>query len=136
MVMSRDGLLPPVFGRIHPKFRTPVFSTILCGVVVAIAPSIITGDQALELTSIGTLFAFFLVSGGVIALRHVEPTRHRPFKVPGYPVTPILSMATCVFLMTNLPATNWWRLAIWLAVGMVVYLAYSRSRSRMVAKAT
>jgi APA family basic amino acid/polyamine antiporter len=133
MVMSRDGLLPPVFGRIHPKFRTPVFSTILCGVIVAIAPTFLTGDQALELTSIGTLFAFFLVSGGVIALRYLEPTRHRPFKVPGYPVTPIISMGTCVFLMTGLPASNWWRLAIWLAVGLVVYLGYSRSRSRMVA---
>lgn len=129
MAMARDGLLPPVFGRVHPKFRTPHVGTILTGLFVAIMPSIITEDQALELTNIGTLFAFAIVSTGVIVLRIREPHRERPFRVPWYPFTPILSIATCFLLMLGLPMSNWWRFGIWLAVGLVIYLAYGAKKS-------
>jgi APA family basic amino acid/polyamine antiporter len=129
--MARDGLLPAAFRRVHPRFRTPYISTLITGGVVSVAPSFLTESQALELTNIGTLFAFVLVSVGVIVLRHREPDRPRPFKVPGYPVTPLLSAGCCILLMAGLPASNWWRFAIWLALGLVFYFAYSRKRSRL-----
>jgi len=129
--MARDGLLPRAFGRVHPRFRTPAFGTVLTGVFVGVMPTFITQDQALELTNIGTLFAFLLVSLGVIALRRHEPDRPRPFRCPGYPVTPLLSAAACVWLIAGLPSTNWWRFAIWLAVGLVIYFRYGAKRSRL-----
>jgi APA family basic amino acid/polyamine antiporter len=129
--MARDGLLPPAFARVHPRFRTPVFGTVLTGVVVALAPTFVTQDQAIELTNIGTLFAFLLVALGVIALRVRAPARARPFRCPGYPVTPALAAAACLVLIAGLPARNWWRFAIWLAVGLVVYFAYGAKRSRL-----
>jgi APA family basic amino acid/polyamine antiporter len=128
MAMARDGLLPPAFGRIHPRFRTPAFGTVLTGAVVALAPTFLTPSQALELTSIGTLFAFIVVACGVIALRIRDPHRHRPFKVPGYPVTPVLAIGFCLLLMAGLPAVNWIRFGAWLAVGLVVYQFYGRKR--------
>ena len=131
MVMARDGLLPPVFARIHPRFRTPHISTMLTGAGVAILPSFMTQTQALHLTNIGTLFAFTLVSAGVIALRKIEPDRPRPFKVPLYPLTPLLAMATCIWLMAGLPSSNWWRFAVWLLIGLVVYYLYGFRRSRL-----
>ena len=134
MAMSRDGLLPPIFGRIHPRYRTPYIGTILTGLVVAVSSNLLTEGQALELTNIGTLFAFVLVCGGVIALRSIEPNRVRAFKVPLYPVTPILGIVACVFLMTGLPPANWWRFGLWLAAGMVIYLLYGRRHSKMAAK--
>jgi len=129
--MARDGLLPPAFARVHPRFRTPYIGTLITGVVVSLAPSLLTESQALELTNIGTLFAFVLVSIGVIVLRQREPDRPRPFKVPGYPVTPLLSAGCCILLMAGLPASNWWRFGIWLALGLAVYFAYGRKRSRL-----
>jgi APA family basic amino acid/polyamine antiporter len=126
--MSRDGLLPPAFGRIHPRFRTPYFGTILTGVFVGLAPTFITQSQALELTSIGTLFAFIVVALGVIALRIHEPARARPFRCPGYPVTPVLAVLSCVGLMFGLPAANWWRFGIWLLIGLCVYALYGSRR--------
>jgi APA family basic amino acid/polyamine antiporter len=129
--MARDGLLPPAFGRVHPRFRTPWLGTVLTGVFVAVTPTLITQDQALELTNIGTLFAFLLVSLGVIALRQREPERARPFRCPGYPVTPLLSAASCIWLMFGLPSTNWWRFGVWLAVGLVIYFGYGARRSRI-----
>jgi APA family basic amino acid/polyamine antiporter len=129
--MARDGLLPPRFARVHPRFRTPAYGTVVTGVFVAVMPTLITQDQALELTNIGTLFAFLLVSVGVIALRVREPDRPRPFRCPGYPVTPLASAAACVWLMGGLPATNWWRFAIWLAVGLAIYFWYGARRSRL-----
>jgi APA family basic amino acid/polyamine antiporter len=131
MVMARDGLLPPFFARVHRRFRTPAVGTLCTGAFVAIGTTVLTPDQALELTSIGTLFAFVLVSAGVIALRLREPHRPRPFRCPGYPVTPLLSIACCVWLMAGLPPSNWWRFAIWLAVGLVIYLLYGVRRSRL-----
>jgi APA family basic amino acid/polyamine antiporter len=131
MVMSRDGLLPPVFGRVHHRFRTPAASTMLTGLFVALAPSFLTPDQAIELCNIGTLFAFVIVSLGVIMLRIREPNRERPFRAPGYPFTPILSIVCCLGLMAGLPWVNWVRFAVWLAVGLVVYALYGFRRSRL-----
>ena len=131
MVMARDGLLPPAFARLHPVRRTPVTATVLTGAFVAVASSVLTPSQALELTSIGTLFAFIVVAGGVMALRVREPDRPRPFRCVGYPVTPIASMATSFVLMLGLPATNWWRFAIWLIVGLCVYWGYGRRHSNL-----
>ncbi len=129
MVMARDGLLPPIFSRIHPRFRTPHISTWLTGLIVAIGCSILTPDQAIGLTNIGTLFAFILVSLGVIVLRLRHPTRLRPFKVPFFPVTPILSALACVALIAGLEISNWLRLVVWLAIGLVVYFSYGYSHS-------
>ena len=119
--MARDGLLPPALARIHPRFRTPHVGTIWVGILVAVAPSFLTQSQALELTSIGTLFAFVVVAAGVIALRIREPDRPRPFRCPGYPLTPILAILTCGGLMVGLPPANWWRFGIWLVVGLGIY---------------
>ena len=129
--MARDGLLPPAFGRVHGRFRTPALGTILTGVFVGVMPTFLTQNQALELTNIGTLFAFLLVAVGVIALRVREPERARPFRCPGYPATPILAAVACLALIAGLPATNWWRFAIWLAVGLVIYFRYGAARSRL-----
>jgi APA family basic amino acid/polyamine antiporter len=131
MAMARDGLLPPMFGRVHPRFRTPALGTMMTGTFVAIMPTFLTPDQALELTNIGTLFAFVLVSLGVIVLRVREPHIVRPFRCPGYPVTPVMSIVCCLGLMFGLPASNWIRFAVWLAVGAVIYFGYGRKRSRL-----
>jgi APA family basic amino acid/polyamine antiporter len=130
LAMARDGLLPTAFARIHPRRRTPIFGTVLTGVFVAVMPTLLTPAQALELTSIGTLFAFIVVAGGVIALRIREPHRPRPFRCPGYPFTPVASIVTSFVLMLGLPATNWWRFGIWLAIGLVIYAANERHRAK------
>jgi APA family basic amino acid/polyamine antiporter len=129
--MARDGLLPPAFARVHPRFRTPHVGTILTGLFVGLAPTFITQSQALELTSIGTLFAFIVVALGVIALRIREPDRPRPFRCPGYPVTPVLAILSCVGLMFGLPAANWWRFGIWLLAGLCIYAFYGSRRRRL-----
>jgi basic amino acid/polyamine antiporter, APA family len=128
--MGRDGLLPAAFARVHPRFRTPYRGTILTGLFVALAPTFVTQEQALELTSIGTLFAFIVVALGVIALRVREPQRARAFRCPGYPVTPVLAILSCGGLMWGLPAANWWRFGIWLLVGLVIYASYGYRRRR------
>ena len=130
LAMARDGLLPRAFARIHGRRRTPVFGTVVTGVFVAVAPTFLTPSQALELTSIGTLFAFIVVAGGVIALRIREPHRPRPFRCPGYPATPVLAIAACAALMLGLPPANWWRFGIWLAIGLGVYAGFGRRRER------
>jgi APA family basic amino acid/polyamine antiporter len=131
LAMARDGLLPPVFARVHPRFRTPAFGTVLTGLFVAVMASILTPDQALELTNIGTLFAFVLVALGVMALRRHEPHAPRAFRCPGYPFTPLAAIASCLWLMAGLPASNWVRFAVWLAIGSVIYFGYGRRRSRL-----
>jgi len=135
MVMSRDGLLPPVFSRIHPRHRTPHVSTWITGLVVAAACSVLTPDQAIGLCNIGTLFAFILVAIGVIVLRRRAPDALRPFKVPLYPLTPILAALACLGLVLGLERTNWLRLAIWLAIGLAVYVAYGYRHSVLRRKA-
>jgi len=134
-VMARDGLLPPFFSRVHPRWRTPWVSTWITGLAVAAGCTLMTPDQAIGLCNIGTLFAFLLVSLGVIALRVREPERHRPFLVPGYPYTPLLAAASCLGLIIGLEASNWLRLVGWLAIGLVVYATYGSRRSAL-ARAT
>jgi basic amino acid/polyamine antiporter, APA family len=129
--MSRDGLLPKVFSRVHPKFRTPYINTIIVGVVVAVVASFTNIEEMVDLTNIGTLFAFILVCFGVIILRLKDPHRPRSFKVPLNPLFPLLGVGSCVFLMTGLPAITWLRFVIWLAIGLVVYFTYSFTHSRL-----
>lgn len=127
--MSRDRLLPDIFSRVHPRFRTPAFATWVAGILVAIPAGLFDVGTLAELSNIGTLFAFVLVSIGVIILRRRQPERHRGFRVPGGPVFPILSVVFCVLLMAGLPARTWERFFIWLVVGLFVYFLYSRKRS-------
>ena len=127
--MSRDGLLPKAFARVHPKYRTPYVGTIITGLFVATFAAFANIAEVVDLTNIGTLFAFVLVSAGVIFLRRTEPDRPRPFRVPGVPFTPIISIVACFYLMYQLPAITWIRFGIWLAVGLVFYFLYGFKHS-------
>jgi len=127
--MSRDGLLPPVFGRLHPTFRTPHVSSALTGVVCALLAGSYDVSTLGHLVSIGTLLAFAIVCGGVWWLRVKEPNRPRPFRTPLVPLVPILGILVCVFLMSRLPVEAWERLLVWLAVGLAIYFFYGRHRS-------
>ncbi len=127
--MSRDRLLPDVFSHIHPRFRTPAFATWVAGVLVAIPSGLFDVGTLAALSNIGTLFAFVLVSIGVIVLRRKQPERHRGFRVPGGPVLPVLSVIFCILLMSGLPVITWERFFIWLIIGLFVYFLYSRKRS-------
>jgi APA family basic amino acid/polyamine antiporter len=127
--MSRDRLLPDVFSRVHPRFRTPAFATWVAGFLVAIPSGLFDVGTFAEMSNIGTLFAFVLVSAGVVILRYKDPTRHRGFRVPFGPLIPILSVFFCILLMAGLPAKTWLRFFIWLAIGLVIYICYSRKRS-------
>jgi APA family basic amino acid/polyamine antiporter len=131
LAMARDGLLPASLGRVNARFRTPHVGTVATGLFVAVMPTFITQSQALELTSIGTLFAFIIVAAGVIALRVHQPEAPRPFRCPGYPLTPILAIASCAGLMGGLPRANWWRFGVWLLIGLGIYFGYGRRRSRV-----
>jgi basic amino acid/polyamine antiporter, APA family len=113
MAMSRDGLLPPFFAAIHPTFRTPWKSTIAVGIGVAIMAGILPLGALLQMTNIGTLFAFAVVSGAVMILRYTNPQVPRPFRVPFVPVVPILGVLGCLLLMFSLPTHNWYRLFVW-----------------------
>ena len=132
--MSRDGLLPKVFSAVHPKFRTPAFSTWVAGFVVGIPAGLLDIGTFADLANIGTLFAFVLVSIGVIILRIKEPNRPRGFTAPGGLLIPILSILTCMLLMAGLPIMNWLRFFGWLIIGLVVYFTYSRKHSEFAAK--
>ena len=123
--MARDGLLPSVFARVHKKFKTPYVTTIVTGVIIALVAAFTNIDEVIDLTNIGTLFAFVLVCFGIIILRVKEPHKHRTFKVPFNPVIPLLGVASCIFLMTGLPGVTWIRFVVWLIVGLVVYFSYS-----------
>ncbi|HKP76720.1 MAG TPA: amino acid permease [Longimicrobiaceae bacterium] len=128
--MSRDGLLPAAFGRVHPRWRTPHVSTALTGVAVSIAAGLLPISVLSQLVSIGTLLAFVLVSIGVIILRRARPELERPFRTPGMPWVPAIGVLVCVAQMVALPVETWVRLFVWLAIGLVVYLGYGRRRSR------
>ncbi len=127
--MSRDGLLPQVFGRIHAQFRTPAVSTWVAGFVVGIPAGLLDIGTVSNLSNIGTLFAFVLVSIGVLILRYREPHRYRGFTAPLGPVIPLLSIVFCIVLMTGLEIVTWIRFFAWLAAGLFIYFLYSRHRS-------
>ena len=133
--MSRDGLLPRAFSRVHPKFRTPHVATWVAGVLVGIPAGIFDIGTLADLSSIGTLFAFLFVSLAVLILRRTQPDRPRAFRVPFAPVLPALSMLCCLVLMLGLTLENWIRFFVWLAIGLVIYFAYSRKRSTLGAAA-
>ncbi|MGW3913466.1 amino acid permease [Streptomyces sp. NPDC005070] len=127
--MSRDGLLPRFFSRVHPKFRTPHRPTILLGVIIAILAGFTTLSELAELVNIGTLFAFIVVAVGVVVLRRTRPDLPRSFRTPLVPWVPILSVLATLWLMLNLPAETWLRFAIWMVIGIVVYFLYGRRHS-------
>jgi len=129
--MARDGLLPKRFARVHPRYQTPHVTTILTGVVVAFFAAFMDIGEAAELTNIGTLFAFVLVCAGVLILRWRQPELNRPFRCPWVPVVPVLGMLTCFYLMLSLPWVTWIRFLVWLGIGMVIYLCYSRRHSKL-----
>jgi len=129
--MGRDGLLPGWAAKIHPKFRTPYVTTIITGVFVASFAAFANIDEAVELTNIGTLFAFVLVSLGVLILRIREPDRPRPFRVPFAPVTATIAILACGYLMFKLPVVTWIRFFVWLGIGGVIYFLYGYRHSRL-----
>jgi APA family basic amino acid/polyamine antiporter len=127
--MSRDGLLPKAFSRVHPRFRTPHISTWIAGFFVAIPAGLFDIGTLSDLSNIGTLFAFVLVSLGVLVLRRKQAERRRGFRTPWVPVLPIASVACCLILMASLPLETWLRFLIWLVIGLTIYLLYSRHHS-------
>jgi len=129
--MSRDGLLPPGFAKVHPKYKTPHVTTIWTGVVVAAISAIANINEIVELTNIGTLFAFVLVCAGIIILRYKDPNRPRAFKTPLVPWIPLLGIASCIYLMAGLPWVTWVRFGIWLLAGLAVYFMYGFWKSRL-----
>jgi basic amino acid/polyamine antiporter, APA family len=129
--MSRDGLLPPFARKIHPKFRTPHITSIITGIIVALAAGFTPIGALGELVSIGTLLAFVIVSIGVIFLRYRRPDLHRPFKTPLVPFVPILSALVSFALMAGLPLDTWLRLIIWMGIGLVIYVAYGYKHSEL-----
>ena len=133
--MSRDGLLPKPFSAVHPRFRTPHWSTWIAGVAVGLPAGLIDIGDAADLSNIGTLFAFVLVSFGVIVLRRSQPGRPRVFRVPLVPWFPLISIVLCAGLMTGLTVITWIRFVVWLALGMAIYLFYGRRHSEFRASA-
>src|ERR1700678_1066003 len=129
--MSRDGLLPAIFSRVHPRFRTPDFSTWVAGFVVGVPAGLLDIGTLADLSNIGTLFAFALVAGGVLILRFREPERPRAFKAPGGLLAPIVTILTCLLLMAGLPITNWIRFFVWLLIGLCFYYYYGRKDSQL-----
>jgi APA family basic amino acid/polyamine antiporter len=134
--MARDGLLPQSFARVHPRFRTPHVTTIFTGVVVAVTASFTSLEAMVDLTNIGTLFAFILVCIGIVILRVKDPQRPRPFRVPFGPyVVPLLGVVSCMGLIYYLPPSSWMRFFLWLLAGAVVYLVYGYRHSRLAGRA-
>src|SRR2546427_662537 len=129
--MSRDGLLGPWAGRVHPRFRTPYLSTIYTGIAVCLATGLLPLQLLGTWVNIGTLLAFVLVCAGVWILRHTRPDLERPFRAPLVPLVPVLGILSCLGLMLTLPLGTWIRLAVWLVIGFAVYFGYSRKHSAL-----
>ncbi|MGQ0561905.1 MAG: amino acid permease [Gemmatimonadota bacterium] len=128
--MARDGLLPPVFKKIHPKFRTPHITTAVTGIAVAITAGLFPIGALGHMVSIGTLLAFTIVCIGVLVLRYRQPELDRPFRTPGMPFVPILGAIFCLWLMYGLPGVTWVRLAIWLVIGLLIYFLYGANAAQ------
>ncbi|MCW2945773.1 MAG: amino acid transporter [Actinoallomurus sp.] len=129
--MSRDGLLPPGLAHVHPRFGTPYRITIIIGVVVALIAGLVPLSALADLVNIGTLFAFVVVSIGVVILRRTHPGLPRSFRVPASPIAAILAVLACGYLMLNLPAETWLRFLVWMIIGFAVYFVYGRRNSRV-----
>jgi basic amino acid/polyamine antiporter, APA family len=129
--MSKDGLLPPIFSRVHPKFRTPYVASMLTGAAAMVFAGLLPIGLLGELVSIGTLLAFAIVCAGVLVLRYTEPERPRPFRTPLVPLVPVLGILACFYLMVGLPLDTWARLLIWMALGLVIYFLYGRRHSKV-----
>jgi basic amino acid/polyamine antiporter, APA family len=129
--MSRDRLLPGGLSAVHPRFGTPWVISLITGVVVALIATFVPLSTLADMVNIGTLFAFVLVSIGVIVLRRTQPDLQRAFRTPAVPLVPILAVVACVFLMLNLGTLTWWRFLVWMALGFVVYFLYGNRRSRL-----
>ncbi len=129
--MSKDGLLPPIFSTVHPKFRTPWLSQLLTGAVAMLIAGLFPIGLLGELVSIGTLLAFAIVCTGIFVLRFTDPKIHRPFRVPAFWLVAPLGVGFCFFLMSGLPADTWARLIVWMAIGLVVYFTYSQRHSKL-----
>ncbi|MCY1241298.1 putative amino acid permease YhdG [compost metagenome] len=131
--MSRDGLIPRIFGRVSSRTGTPVAGTVIVGVLVALTAGLVPLGDLADATSIGTLFAFALVNVAVIYLRRNRPELKRTFRVPLFPLTPILGALMCAYLMANLGADTWAVFGIWMLVGLAAYFGYGRKNSRVAA---
>ncbi len=129
--MSRDGLLPQVFQKLHPRFGTPANATALLGVVIALLAGLTPIKLLGEMVSIGTLFAFILVCAGVLYLRRARPELARPFRCPGVPAVPVLGILVCLYLISGLPLPTMVRLVVWLLLGLALYFGYSRYHSKI-----
>ena len=131
--MARDGLLPNWAAKVHPRFKTPWWTTILTGLLVAVFSAVSNITEVLEVCNIGTLFAFILVAAGIIVLRLTDPDRPRPFRTPLVPWIPLGAIATCIGLMVPLRGLTWWRFVIWLAIGMILYWGAGMDESKLAA---
>jgi basic amino acid/polyamine antiporter, APA family len=134
--MARDGLLPQSFAKVHPRFRTPHVTTIMTGVAVGVCSMFTDIQEMVDLTNIGTLFAFILVCVGILILRWKDPDRPRPFKTPFVPFVPIFGILSCLYLVWGLPDVTKWRFIVWLAIGLVIYFAYGIRKSLLRKSAT
>jgi basic amino acid/polyamine antiporter, APA family len=132
MAMSRDGLVPPVFARVHPRFRTPHWGTLICGLSVAVLAGLFPLSILVQLVSVGTFFVFIAVAVSVLVLRRTDPDRHRPFRTPFVPLVPIAGLLICGGLLASIPLRTWAVYGIWVALGISIYLAYGgRSAARL-----
>ena len=129
--MSRDGLLPAVFGKVHPKFQTPYVTTIVTGIVAAAVAGFFPIALLGELVSIGTLLAFVIVCVGVMVLRYARPNIPRPFRTPLVPIVPVLGILICGYMMYSLPRDTWTRLVVWMLAGLAIYFLYGKRNSRI-----
>jgi APA family basic amino acid/polyamine antiporter len=129
--MAKDGLLPELFDRVHPRYQTPHLSTMVVGVAVSLMAGFLPIEKLGELVSIGTLFAFVLVCGGVLVLRVSHPEMERHFRCPASPYVPVAGILVCLALMLGLPLDTWIRLLIWLLVGFGIYFGYGMKHSRL-----
>jgi APA family basic amino acid/polyamine antiporter len=131
MVMARDGLLPAPFAKVHPRHMTPHICTWITGIATALVAGIFPISKTIDLCNMGTLFAFVVVSVGVIVLRKTRPEVERRFRVPGVPFTPLITIAFCFYLMISLPGVTWIQFGIWLLVGAGIYFLYGVRHSKL-----